>query len=377
MVIYMRVFSGRTKNKIRFAAFALCVIAAFVCLCLLNGTNKKEKESDASRRWKSGRQEFAHISVYMSPEEGWTENDRNTLVSGLKMSFQENSITNEKREDNSEGLLKDCFSSEGVMELANGKNTANAKVTATGGDFFFFHQMVWLSGFAYSDNDVMKDRAVIDKELAWQLFGGENAAGMPFKINGNTYYVAGVVDTPQTKEEKEVYGKINRAWLPYSAFCKEYQGNNTAAMGTGGSGITNTSGTPGTEEKTNKVPITCYETIMPDPVKKWAVNLIKAKLGIENRKMVIVENSERTDFFYVIDNLKEFFYKTAGIQPVAYPYWENAARARDIKRELYTSILIIAVIYPVLLCIRVIAGIYKMADSKIKKRMNKKHSVEI
>ena len=106
---------------------------------------------------------------------------------------------------------------------------------------------------------------------------------------------------------------------------------------------------------------------MPDPVKKWAVNLIKEKLGIENRKMVIVENSERTDFFYVIDNLKEFFYKTAGIQPVAYPYWENAARARDIKRELYTSILIIAVIYPVLLCIRVIAGIYKMADSKIKK----------
>lgn len=100
MVIYMRVFSGRTKNKIRFAAFALCVIAAFVCLCLLNGTNKKERESDASRRWKSGRQEFAHISVYMSPEEGWTENDRNTLVSGLKMSFQENSITNEKREDN-------------------------------------------------------------------------------------------------------------------------------------------------------------------------------------------------------------------------------------------------------------------------------------
>ena len=50
MVIYMRVFSGRTKNKIRFAAFALCVIAAFVCLCLLNGTNKKERESDASRR---------------------------------------------------------------------------------------------------------------------------------------------------------------------------------------------------------------------------------------------------------------------------------------------------------------------------------------
>lgn len=37
-------------------------------------------------------------------------------------------------------------------------------------------------------------------------FGRENVAGMPFKINGNTYYVAGVVDTSQ-QEEKRHMGK--------------------------------------------------------------------------------------------------------------------------------------------------------------------------
>lgn len=381
MVVYMKILSVRTKNKIKFVAFLLCIITALVCLCLLHETNKKERESDAARRWRSGRQEFAYISVYMSPEEGWKENDRNTLVSGLKMSFQENSITNEDKKDNSEGLLKDCFSCEGVMEFTNGKNTASANVTATGGDFFFFHQLTWLSGFAYSDNDIMKDRAIIDKELAWQLFGGENAAGMPFKINGNTYYVAGVVDTAKIEEEKKVYGETNRAWLPYSAFCKEYQGYDRTSAGTGSAGSTDVNNTQdmgaGTEGKINKVPITCYEIVMPDPVKEWAINLIQEKLNLEKRKMVVVENSKRTDFFYVIDNLKGFFYKTTGTQPVAYPYWENAARARDIKRELYTIILIIAVIYPVLMCIKVIIGIYKMADGKIKKRMNKKHSVEI
>lgn len=381
MVVYMEVFSGRTKNKIRFMAFLLCVIVALVCLCLLHETNKKEDGSDAAKRWQSGRQEFAYISVYISPEESWKESDRNTLVSGLKMSFQENSIINEDREDNSEGLLKDCFSCEGVMEFTNGKNTASAKVTATGGDFFFFHQPVWLSGFAYSNDDVMKDRVVIDKELAWQLFGGENVAGMPFKINGNTYYVAGVVDTPQTEEEKKVYGEINRAWLPYSAFCKEYQGQDGTSAGTGSAQGAGTGSVPdmvtGTEEKTSKVPVTCYEIVMPDPVKEWAVKLIQEKLDTEKRKMVVAENSRRTDFFSVMDNLKSFFYKTAGTQPVAYPYWENAARARDIKRELYTVILLIMVIYPVLLCIKVIVGIYKVADGKIKKHMNKKHSVEI
>lgn len=381
MVIYMKVFAGKIKNKIRFVAFLLCIIVALVCLCLLHETNKKESAYNAARRWQSGRQDFAYISVYMSPEEGWKESDRNSFTSSLKMSFQENSIINEDREDNSDGLLKDCFSCEGVMEFTNGKNMATAKVTATGGDFFFFHQPVWLSGFAYSSDDVMKDRAVIDKELAWQLFGGENVAGMPFKINGNTYYVAGVVDTGQTKEEKKAYGEINRAWLPYSAFCNEYQGNYGTSGGTGSTGITDFSGMSdigaGTGEKTNKVPVTCYEIVMPNPVQEWAINLVQKNLGTEERKMVVVENSKRTNFFYVINSLKEFFYKTAGTQPVAYPYWENAARTRDIKRELYTGILLIAVIYPVLFCIKAIVGIYKIADGKIKKRMNKKHSVEV
>ena len=248
-----------------------------------------------------------------------------------------------------------------------GENTANAKVTATGGDFFFFHQPVWLSGFAYSDNDVMKDRAVIDKELAWKLFGGENVAGMPFTINGSTYYVAGVVDISQQEEEKKTYGDMNRAWLPYSAFCKEYQIQNNTSGETGN--------TTGTGEKTDKIPITCYETVIPNPVQGWALDLMQKSLGAENRKMVITENSKRTDFFYIMDNLKNFFYQTSGTQPVAYPYWENAAKVRDTKRELYTGILIIAVIYPVLLCIRIIAWIYKTADNRIKKRLNKKHSI--
>ncbi|MCI9078134.1 MAG: ABC transporter permease [Lachnospiraceae bacterium] len=371
----MKVFLGKTKNKIRFTTFLICVVVAFVCLCLLHETNQKERESNAAARWKSDNQEFSYISVYISPEENWKENDRNMLISNLKMSFQQNSIINKDREDNNEGLIKDCFSCEDVMEFTNGKNTATAKVTATGGDFFFFHQPVWLSGFAYSDNDVMEDRAVIDKELAWQLFGGENVTGMPFKINGNTYYVAGVVDTSQLKEDKKAYGETSRAWLPYSAFCKEYQGNEPAPGETTNIGINSMADTgTGTDGQSDKLPITCYEIVLPDPVKEWAVNLIQTSLNAKERKMVVIENSKRTNFLYVIDNLKNFFYKTSGTQPVAYPYWENAAKVRDTKREIYTGIILVALIYPVLLFIRIIIWIYKTIDGKIKKRINKKHA---
>lgn len=373
----MKVFPGGIKNKIRLLVFLLCIIVALSCLCLLHITNKKENQFNAARYWQSGRQEFTYISVYISPEENWNENDRNTLVSSLKMSFQQNSIINKDREDNSAGLLNDCFSCEGVMEFANGKNTASAKVTATGGDFFFFHQALWLSGSSYSDNDIMKDRAVIDKQLAWQLFGGENVAGMPFKINGNTYYVAGVVDMGEPEKKENTNEITCRAWLPYSAFCKEYQGQGSISGETVNTGSGIFQGTEQEENVINKLPVTCYEIVMPDPVKNWALNIIQENLDTENRKMVVVENSNRTNFFYVINNLKKFFYKTTGTKPVAYPYWENEARVRDTQRELYTGILIIAVIYPVLLFIRVIVWIYKTIDGKIKKRIHKKHSEEV
>lgn len=368
----MKVFPASIKNKIRLTAFLLCIIVALLCLCLLQITNKKENQFNAARHWQSGHQEFAYISVYISPEENWKENDRNTLVSSLKMSFQQNSIINEKREDNSQGLLNDCFSCEGAMEFTNGKNTASAKVTATGGDFFFFHRNIWLSGSAYSDNDIMKDRVVINKQLAWQLFGGENVAGMPFKINGNTYYVAGVVDVEEPEKKEDTNEIICRAWLPYSTFCNEYNGQGSTSLETGDIGI----GTD-TEENINKLPVTCYEIVMPDPVKNWALNIIQQNLDTKNRKMVIVENSNRTNFFYVINNIKNFFYKTTNTKPVAYPYWENEAKVRDTQRELYTCILIIAIIYPVLLVIRVITRIYKTIDNKIKKRIHKKHSIEV
>ncbi len=229
---------------------------ALSCLCLLHITNKKENQFNAARYWQSGRQEFTYISVYISPEENWNENDRNTLVSSLKMSFQQNSIINKDREDNSAGLLNDCFSCEGVMEFANGKNTASAKVTATGGDFVFLHQALWLSGSSYSDNDIMKDRAVIDKQLAWQLFGGENVAGMPFKINGNTYYVAGVVDMGEPEKKENTNEITCRAWLPYSAFCKEYQGQGSISGETVNTGSGIFQGTEQEENVINKLPVT-------------------------------------------------------------------------------------------------------------------------
>jgi len=61
----MKVFIGKTKNKIRFTAFLICAMVAFVCLCLLHETNQTDRGLNAAIRWKSDKQEFSYISVYL------------------------------------------------------------------------------------------------------------------------------------------------------------------------------------------------------------------------------------------------------------------------------------------------------------------------
>ena len=63
-----------------------------------------------------------------------------------------------------------------------------------GGDFFSFHRMFLRSGNYIAESDLMHDRVVLDKELAWKLFGAIEVDGMELEINGKRFIVAGVVE---------------------------------------------------------------------------------------------------------------------------------------------------------------------------------------
>lgn len=325
----MRNFWKIKRHRIMlFAAFA-CLLVACIFLRLFQRINEQDVDQSAAHRWQSGKQEFAQMSVFLSPQENWTETDRKTLLSQIRMSFQENSITNESEKGGEEGLIIDCYSCETKMTLVNGKSTAEAMVTATGGDFFYFHPQIWLSGYAYSQEDVMQDRIVLDKELAWNLFGSSNVEGMSLQINGKTYYVAGTVDRRKDSANQAAYGENNRAWISYSNLVSEE----------------------------TKPAITCYEIVMPNPVNGWAKEILKQNLTPDQREIILLENSSRAEFLQVFQDIKEFSKRPMIKKAVKYPYWENASRIRDIYREMYLFLAVLFIIYPVGLCI---AGIVRM-----------------
>lgn len=320
----------KSHRIIMFSAFA-CLLAAGICLKLFQNLNDQDVDQSAAHRWQSGEQEFAQISVFLSPQENWTEADRKMLLSQIRMAFQENSITNESERGGDEALITDCYSYETKMTLTNGKNTAEAAVIATGGDFFYFHPQLWLSGYAYSEKDAMQDRIVLDKELAWNLFGSSNVEGMSLKINDKTYYVAGTVDRKEDSADKAAYGESNRAWISYSTLVSAEQ----------------------------KPPITCYEIVMPNPVSGWAKEILSQSLMPEQREITVLENSSRADFFQVFQDIGKFAKRTMVTKAVKYPYWENASRIRDTYRELYLFLAVLFVIYPCGLCIVGIVRLYQ------------------
>lgn len=61
----------------------------------------------------------------------------------------------------------------------------------------------------------MQDGAVIDKNLAWALYGSEKVSGMNIYINGVKFYIAGVIDLPETEAEKKTAGSSPKAYISY------------------------------------------------------------------------------------------------------------------------------------------------------------------
>lgn len=327
-----------TRNRTMLIAAISCLLAAVLFLYLYQGLNERDVDQTAAERWQSGEQEFAQISAFLSPEEKWTEDDRKTLLSQIRMSFQENSIENESETGGEEGLLKDCYSYETKLTLTNGKKTAEAAVTVTGGDFFYFHPQIWLSGYAYSEEDIMQDRIVLDKELAWNLYGSSQVEGMSLKIDDKTFYVAGVVDRSNDNAMKEAYGESNRAWLSYDALAS------------------------GMEEKPA---ITAYEIVMPNPVSGWAKEILSNALTPENREIVVLENSGRAGFLQVFQDIRGFAKKTMVTKAVKYPYWENASRIRDCEREICLVLAVLCIVYPCGLCLFGIVRLYRLLGRKL------------
>lgn len=277
------------------------VLALLCALCLLWEAQVAGTLTtlDAARTWRGENEmRFVQLACYLPREGLLEENEIASFRNTLSTKLQEASL--EAPENGA--LYTDAYYGESSISVSTDRARATGvQAFGVSGDFFRFHPLTLRSGNYLSDSDLMKDRVLLDENLAWTLFGGMDLTGMSVTIGKREYYVAGVVhmedDQYSTLANDASGGTI---FLSYSAL-EEIEGGSLGISG--------------------------YELVAPNPITGFAKGLVEENLQLG--KGVLLDNSSRYTFGNLLSVAKDYGKRSMGRSGIIFPYWENALRMTE------------------------------------------------
>lgn len=268
-------------------------------------------------RWTDGSASYAQVSVFTDSAAALNIDGIFTARVNINKKLVENSLVPEKENTR---LWADAFSSpQSKASVYSEHGSSDANMIVTGGDFFLFHPLELVSGYYYSDDDLMHDRVLIDEVLAWQLYGSSDIAGKPVVIDGKYFYISGVFRQSDNSDVKKTYGTSPRMFMHYGGY--ELLGKGEASF-------------------------TCYEACLPSPVTGLGTKIITETLSPDENNSRVVENSSRYSLKKRFGILTDFGMRSVVDSAVVYPYWENAARITEDKSALLLVMQLIGLAMP-------------------------------
>ena len=321
------------KYLIISAINALLLILIGVCLWRVHSYSNQLISQQAAEAWAGDSKErFTQVSCYLPIG---TKVDENAVFAFRKNIDKK--LAEAGLEPKPEGKYwSDAYSAISSMKVEGDRGSSDTTAIGVSGDFFLFHPYQLRSGSYIYDSDIMKDRVVLDYELAWKLFGGEDLEGMTVKINGKPFYVAGVIERESDKFSKKAFSGDPMIFMSYSTLAE-------------------------LQEDTS---IGIYELAMPNPISKFAKNIVTE--GFTASKPVVVENSTRYSFLNIYSIFKDFGNRSIINNAVVFPYWENAARISEVYiARLYVIISLLA-LFPLICFIVLLVRFIKFFAAKLK-----------
>lgn len=293
------------KHKAVFLLNFMLVLLAAVCLLGYFKISGLLRHMNSAEIWAGENDVFySYVSCYM-PVNGKT--DENAIYSFRDTVDKKLLEASFKTDD--PNLWNFAYSGRGVVTAATRRGSTEVNATGIGGDFFFFHGQYISDGNYISGNDLMHDRVVLDKELAWKLFGATEVAGMELLINGEKYLIAGVIESDDDFASKAAKTSDGGLYMSYDKL--------NALTG---------------------AEIDCYEAVIPNPVKNFALNVVKE--GFPEKDCEIIENSRRYGVENIIKVIFSFGKRSMRVDGIIFPEWENAARLT----EDYCAMLLIGAV---------------------------------
>jgi len=313
------------KRIIIIAVNTLCLIAFFVCLSISSSIRSPLRSQQAAAAWagQSG-ERFSQLSVFFPDSHEFSENDVFALRSMLDQALLDASL------ESTPGrlLYTDAWSTEAEVSIVSERGSAEAVAIAVGGNFFLLHPLYLRDGSYLSPDDIMKDRVVLDEELAWRLFGAIRITGFEVLINNRTFTIAGVVSRESDFASSRAYTYGAGLFMSYDAL---------VAMNEGSDELTAMS--------EDSVFISSYEIVMPDPITGFALNALTE--AIYDESVHIVENTARFSLRNLFSVIASFGERSMRSDTIAYPYWENAARFAEDWLALLLVFSLLFIIFPI------------------------------
>ncbi|MDE6520375.1 MAG: ABC transporter permease [Ruminococcus sp.] len=304
---------------------------------------KSQRYNSASERWDSAGN-CSQISCFLADDSGFSTDSAGGIKSSIYAELKNISIV---PEDNQKLVPEAYSASAGQVSIRSDTTTgrSEAELTVAGGDFFLFRDFYFIDGSYFTENDIMQDGAVIDRSLAWSLYGAENVSGKNIYINGTKFYIAGVIENPQTKPEQKTAGELPRAYI-------SYEGANLLNLGD----MDIMGGSSGFKK------ISCYECIVPNPVENYAYNAVNNYFeSAYKNKCTVVNNSERFKPSVRASAFKDISDYAVINNMVIYPYWENASRIVEFKLTSLYFCRRLTYIIPVMTALYLLVLLYKGA----------------
>ncbi len=304
----------------------VCLLLSLILLIIAGRGPKYAYSQQEAGRWSVDHTPYHQVSAFW-PSLG---NIGREEISSIRSKIQKNLVEASLATSGDKGnLWTDAYmaqTKDSVTRVSDlglrGKEDVN--IHGVGGSFFLFHPLKLINGSFFTEDDVMDDRVVIDRETAWALFGDTNIAGQSIRISDKTFVIAGVYDRDDNRNALKATGGKSSLFMDYRAFHRLYE--NAA--------------------------IISYEAVLPQPIPGFALNTLQDAVGGEDSEAALVDNTDR----FKGKSLLVRFSDTAGLfmrqSAVIFPYWENEMRA--LEWEQYCLLMIRLL----MLAVPVVSGIY-------------------
>lgn len=330
----MRKIFDKKSRLVLLIVCAALIIASVICFVFAGSLPKKLVSQYTAEQWKGENElDFSQLGIYLPAGSGVTRSE----VYSFRMVLMDKLVEAAVEADDPSRMILDAWSTSGTVNVSSDRAKMSVKATVVGGDYFSFHPLMLDDGGYICENDFMEDRVVIDRELAWFLFGGYELAGMELNINGIPFYIAGVVERESDFATKEAYSDGMGLYMSYDAYC------------------TLTESEPEIES---------YELVFAEPVEGFTKKAAEEKFPVGSGE--IVQITGRFGYWSMMRAFLHAGERSMRGSAAVYPYWENAARYMENLVMWLFAVGTVLLLFPaVLLAIIVIKLLIRLKDKLV------------